>query len=511
MFTAGLYDSPYPFSGSTRPRISEERFKLGEQMLFEMQCLQCHAMGGEPLTHDKPAKPGQTAPNLVLARDRLQRRWTRHWVQEPYIIQIGTAMPPFFTGLPVYSLDGQSWPEAQKTGRPKEEVEADYGKTPEAQANLLLDFLYEAGARNYQTEAPPAGAGPKPKPLPVGPPPTQSEPDSAGDPTQGTDPSKAPVEKVPTEKPARPGDDEEMPAKEPAATETTTEKPPKAEPTEPTEEEKPAPKPGAAGNVAVAGKVMFDGEPPERDDINMSAVPQCAEQHANPVPDETIVVNEDGTLANVVVYVSEGLPAGQEFPVPQEPAVLDQVGCQYVPHVLPMMVGQEIRVKNSDPFLHNVHSFAVANEAFNKGQPNIDPGMPVGPMRVPETFTVKCDVHPWMQCQFVVLEHPFFAVTGDDGAFSLAGLPPGEYTLTAWHEKLGTRQAQVTVEEGQAAEATFTFAAAGADAGTPTGAPGIPVRLASAVLKPAGAAAANRGRSACEHCVADDATAASSR
>jgi hypothetical protein len=160
----------------------------------------------------------------------------------------------------------------------------------------------------------------------------------------------------------------------------------------------------------------------------------------------------------VVVYVSDGLPAGQTFNPPAEPAVLDRKGCMYVPHVLPVMVGQKILVKNDDTFLHNVHALSTVNPAFNFGQPNKDPGKPIEPLKAAETFRVKCDVHPWMSAWVVGLEHPFFAASGEDGNFSIAGLPPGEYTLTAWHEQLGTKEATVKVEAGKPAEVKFEFA-----------------------------------------------------
>ncbi|HZN64218.1 MAG TPA: carboxypeptidase regulatory-like domain-containing protein, partial [Tepidisphaeraceae bacterium] len=165
-------------------------------------------------------------------------------------------------------------------------------------------------------------------------------------------------------------------------------------------------------------------------------------------------VNENGTLKNVFVYVSSNAPQG---PVPAQPAKLDQKGCQYVPHVIGVMVGQPISISNSDQFLHNVHSLAVDNPAFNFGQPSVDPGKKVDPMKVTELFKVKCDVHPWMGAWVHVLEHPYFAVTGDDGSFNITGLPPGQYKLTAWHETLGKKELDVTVEAGKPAAAEFTF------------------------------------------------------
>jgi hypothetical protein len=232
----------------------------------------------------------------------------------------------------------------------------------------------------------------------------------------------------------------------------------------------------------VTGKVTLKGEAPQMNPINMAAVPQCAEQHTDEVLEQTVVVGEDNALLNVVVSLKND--GNLEGEAPSEPAVLDQVGCQYVPHVLPMMVGQEIRIKNSDPFLHNVHTLPVDNEAINKGQPNVDEeGMKVKPMSVAEAFPVKCDVHPWMLCHWVVFDHPYFAATGEDGTFSidLGKLEDGTYTLVFWHEKFGSKEQEVEVKDGKA-EVEFEFDAAEEAAAEPVEGD---VRLASDVIVPA--------------------------
>jgi hypothetical protein len=131
----------------------------------------------------------------------------------------------------------------------------------------------------------------------------------------------------------------------------------------------------------------------------------------------------------------------------------------YHPHVLPVMVGQKILIKNDDEFLHNVHAMASVNPAFNFGQPNKDEGKAVDPLKAAETFHVKCDVHPWMSAYIVGLENPFFGVSGEDGSFSIVNLPPGDYTLTAWHETLGSKEVQVKVEAGKPAEVKISFPA----------------------------------------------------
>ena len=222
---------------------------------------------------------------------------------------------------------------------------------------------------------------------------------------------------------------------------------------------------GASASFAdITGTVTFKGDAPEPEAIDMAAVKECAQQHPDGAFSETVVVN-DGKLANVVVSVKA--EAGGD--VPKEAAVLDQKGCQYAPHVIAMMVGQPISVRNDDPFLHNVHSLAIDNPAFNFGQPNKDPGRKVDPMKVAERFKIKCDVHPWMSAFVSVFEHPYFAVSKEDGTFTIKGnLPDGEHTLIFWHEKLAPgdgKEMKVMVTGGKA-EANMEFdGAAAADAG----------------------------------------------
>jgi hypothetical protein len=138
--------------------------------------------------------------------------------------------------------------------------------------------------------------------------------------------------------------------------------------------------------------------------------------------------------------------------------VLNQRGCRFVPRSLAVAVGQPIVVKNSDAFLHNVHSLALDNPAFNFGQPGISAGTNLAPMQVAERFAIKCDVHPWMRATVSVFEHPYFAVTGPDGAFAIPGsVPDGRYVLVAWHERLGELQAFIDVKGGLPASHDFAF------------------------------------------------------
>ena len=182
----------------------------------------------------------------------------------------------------------------------------------------------------------------------------------------------------------------------------------------------------------------------------------CGARHSDAVFDQTVVVGPNNELANVVVSISSGL--GEDvYPAPSEPAVLDQNGCMYEPHVLPVMVGQKIMIKNSDPFMHNVHGFPQTRSQFNFAQPNVDPGKEIEPFRLPETALVKCDVHPWMRSYMVAIPHPFFSKTKNDGAYAIQNLPAGEYTVKAWHEKFGEIEQQVTVEDGKKVELNLSF------------------------------------------------------
>jgi hypothetical protein len=207
----------------------------------------------------------------------------------------------------------------------------------------------------------------------------------------------------------------------------------------------------------VTGVVHFNGVAPKPQPLSMAANAACAAHHRGQVIDESVLVNGDGTLRNVVVWVSEGL-AGRKFAPPKEPAVLDQQGCVYTPHVVPVMTGQRLLVKNSDPFLHNVRAAAAANNPpFNFGQPSVDVGGTPLTFLTPDRMFVKCDVHPWMTAHIIVLDNPYFAVTNERGTFKLPELSPGTYTVSAWHEVYGEQKQRVTVTAGRPLSLDFTF------------------------------------------------------
>ncbi|MCE2542569.1 MAG: carboxypeptidase regulatory-like domain-containing protein [Acidobacteria bacterium] len=215
----------------------------------------------------------------------------------------------------------------------------------------------------------------------------------------------------------------------------------------------PAFDPATAGSVM--GMITLEGTPPAAETIRMNSDPACAEL-ASDTETEYYVVGGSGGLGNVFVYVKEGLE-GRSFPVPDEPAMIDQVGCRYTPHVFGMRVGQTLKIRNSDATLHNIHATPAANPEFNMGQPiqgmEFDRTFEAAEVMVP----FKCDVHGWMNAYVGVLDHPYFAVTGDDGNFDISELPPGDYVVEAWHEELGTQMQNVTVGEGGTAEVSFTF------------------------------------------------------
>jgi plastocyanin len=212
----------------------------------------------------------------------------------------------------------------------------------------------------------------------------------------------------------------------------------------------------------VKGVVTLDGTAPKNEAIKMNADPVCVKQNKDPQFQETYEV-KDGKLANVFVWVKDGL-GNYIYDTPTSPATIDQKNCRYHPHVFGMRVGQPLEIINSDPTLHNIHALPKSNQEFNNGQP-------IQGMKMTHTFTAKevmvpfkCDVHGWMNAYVGVLDHPYFAVTDKDGKFELKTLPPGTYTIEAWHEKLGTQDQKVTLGQKETKEVNFTFKAAG----TPT-------------------------------------------
>ncbi len=214
----------------------------------------------------------------------------------------------------------------------------------------------------------------------------------------------------------------------------------------------------SGGSASINGVALYQNGDTDAV-IAMDADPVCASLHTEEVHTEQIVVDDTGNIANVFVYVKEGL--GGDYPAPGDAHLLDQLGCKYTPHVSGMMVGQPLIIRNSDPTLHNVHAMPSVNAEFNSGQPfqgmELEHTFDAAEVMVP----FKCDVHPWMASYMAVMEHPFFGVSAGDGTFSIADLPAGDYVLEAWHESLGTKTQSVTVADGESIDVTFDFTPAG--------------------------------------------------
>ena len=208
----------------------------------------------------------------------------------------------------------------------------------------------------------------------------------------------------------------------------------------------------------VTGTVTFDGKAPTLKPLAMDADPVCAKKHSAPVPNEMLVLGSGNAMGNVLVWVSKGLPQGKTYSAPTTPVVLDQNGCQYKPHVMGIMVNQPYKILNSDGVLHNIHTLPQVNTPFNRAMPATVKEVTTTFNKPEAIFHIKCDVHPWMSAYMGVFSNPFFSVTSADGKFTISGLDPGTYEITAWHERLGTQTASVTVSASGTTTKDFKFA-----------------------------------------------------
>jgi hypothetical protein len=211
--------------------------------------------------------------------------------------------------------------------------------------------------------------------------------------------------------------------------------------------------------ATLTGKVTLDGVPPANPVIKMTSDPQCVSANNNGEVHGEAYLAKDGALQNVFVYIKDGLGNKYLFDTPTEPVKIEQKGCHYVPHVLGLRVTQPLEIVNDDATMHNVHGMPETNREFNFGQV-------VAGMKNSVTFTApevmipfKCDVHSWMNAFVGVVNHPYFAVTGDSGKFELKTIPPGTYTIEAWHEKLGPMTQSVTIAAKDSKEVNFAFKA----------------------------------------------------
>ncbi len=212
--------------------------------------------------------------------------------------------------------------------------------------------------------------------------------------------------------------------------------------------------PATAGTIT--GKATFAGTAPTMKTIIMDAEPDCKKLHSSPVKSEEVVVNANGALEYVFVYVKSGLE-GKNFEAPPTPMKLDQKGCVYRPHVFGVQVGQKVDIANSDPTTHNIHPMPKTNREWNQSQAPNTPVLEKEFARPEIMIPVKCNVHPWMRSYIGVVANPYFAVTSEQGAYELKSLPPGDYTLEAWHEKYGTVEQKVTLATSGTQTVDFAF------------------------------------------------------
>jgi len=228
-----------------------------------------------------------------------------------------------------------------------------------------------------------------------------------------------------------------------------------------------------SGDVgSIAGSIAYTGTPPAPKKIDTSADPVCGQRNPNLSTEDTVVNN--GKLAYAFVYIKDGTATGgtkigeYTWTPPSTAVVLDQNGCHYRPHVIGIMTGQKLSITNSDPTQHNIHPTPKNNPEWNQTQPNGAPPIEKTFARAEVLIPVKCNQHPWMKSYIGVLKHPFFAVSAEDGSFTIKGVPPGTYTVAAWHEggATGTEKTmQVTVAANGSAKADFAFGEAATASG----------------------------------------------
>jgi len=205
---------------------------------------------------------------------------------------------------------------------------------------------------------------------------------------------------------------------------------------------------------SITGTITFEGKAPKMKPLKVDADPICVANNEIAPQKEWLILDENKGVKNMLVFITEGLNI--DYSPPEEPVVIDQKGCIYSPHVVGIMAGQQLDILNNDGTLHNIHALPKVNKEFNKAQPRSKKKLSVTFEKPEAPFKVKCDVHPWMGAYIGVFDHPCFAVSGDDGTYIISDLKPGEYVIEAWHEKLGSQTANVTVSDS-AAHQDFTF------------------------------------------------------
>ena len=206
------------------------------------------------------------------------------------------------------------------------------------------------------------------------------------------------------------------------------------------------------GGGTIAGVVRYDGIAPKPAQLEISKDKDVC--GAQPLYDQSLIVGSGGGIRNAVVSITD-IDKGEPMK-PLEGVIFDQIGCEYSPHVIAFPAGSSIKVLNSDGILHSIHTESTINPVVDMAQPGFKKTLNVT-IDKPEAIHVTCDAHNWMDGWWYVTGNPYFAVTGPDGRFSLRGLPPGTYTLKAWHEQLGVREMQVTIVPGRGSAVDFTF------------------------------------------------------
>jgi hypothetical protein len=213
-----------------------------------------------------------------------------------------------------------------------------------------------------------------------------------------------------------------------------------------------------AGGGTIKGRIQLTGPAPGNAVIRMGVDPMCSKLYAGKRPlQESVVAGADGGLANVFVKLEGSFP---QTPIPSDPVSIDQVGCVYVPRVVGARVGQTLRVRNSDRLLHNVHAVSTRGNGFNIGQPMAGMSYDFRLRDEESMLRLGCDVHRWMTSYVGVVNHPYFAVSGSGGSFEIGSIPPGAYTIRAWHEQYGTLDQPVRVKADATTTLNLAFPAA---------------------------------------------------
>jgi len=207
---------------------------------------------------------------------------------------------------------------------------------------------------------------------------------------------------------------------------------------------------------SIVGTVKYEGPVPHSKMVHMDADPVCYTINKGNVHSQAIVLGDNNTLGNVFVYIKSDLTKN-DFPAPTQVAVINQAGCNYSPHVIGVMAGQKVKFLNPDGTMHNVHAMCQINPEFNASMPDFRKELQITFNKPEFMFPIRCDVHPWMQAWMAVMSHPFFAVTSPDGKFEIKNVPAGTYEIEAWHEKLKSKTATVTVSDGSVLKIDFTF------------------------------------------------------